>query len=135
MALDFSKTWKSLLSTQREATTLELFLQEGQGKMKDKNIVKYARSNLPKGKTDWNRIRCMDENTIETAAKDDLENPRWTKKMLSSAELRMPHKKVAVHMYMDQDVVKWFKTSGKGYQSRINSVLKAYVHKHIHKHS
>lgn len=135
LELGFSEISKSPLSTQGEETKSELFLQEGQGKMKDKDTVNYTRSDLPSGKTDWNKIKAMKNEEIEEAAKFDRENPRWTKKMLSSAELRMPQKKVSVHMYMDKDVVDWFKVSGKGYQSRINSVLKSYVHKHLQKHS
>ena|SRR3990167_1546002 len=103
--------------------------------MKDKNIVRYSRKALPKGKTQWEKLRHMSEEEIEKAAKDDLENPRWTKSMLNLATVQMPQKKVSVHMYLDQDIVDWFKSKGKGYQPRINSVLKSYVHKHLHKHS
>ena len=103
--------------------------------MKDKNIVRYSRSTLPKGKTQWEKLESMSEEEIERSAKTDLDNPRWTKNMLNSAELKMPQKKVSVHMYLDQDVVEWFKSKGKGYQPRINSVLKSYVHKHLHKPS
>jgi uncharacterized protein (DUF4415 family) len=77
----------------------------------------------------------MSEEEIENAAKSDTDNPRWTKKMLDSAEVRMPQKKVSVHMYVDEDVIEWFKLKGRGYQTRINSVLKSYVHKHIQKNS
>lgn len=99
--------------------------------MKGKDIVRYTRHNLPKGKTRWMEVENMSEEEIEKAAKTDLDNPRWTKKMLKSAVLHMPKKKVHVHIYLDQDIVDWFKSDGKGYQTRINSVLKSYVHKHI----
>jgi hypothetical protein len=69
-------------------TKLGLFLQEGQGKMKDKNTVSYTRNNLPKGKTDWKKLKTMDEKDIEKAAKSDSENPRWTEKMFSSANIQ-----------------------------------------------
>ena len=98
--------------------------------MKDKDIVHYTRSTLPKGKTNLHRVKSLSEEEIESAAKADGDNPRWTKKMLDSAVMIMPQKKVSVHMYMDEEIVDWFKSKGKGYQSRINSVLKAYVHKH-----
>ena len=98
--------------------------------MKDKSIVRYARSTLPKGKTDWDKIKNMSEEAIDKSAKSDHENPRWTKKMLEHATLRMPQRKVPVHMYIDEDVIDWFKLKGRGYQTRINSVLKSYVHKH-----
>lgn len=103
--------------------------------MKDKDTVSYPRNDLPSGKTNWEKLRSMHEEEIEEEAKADKENPLWTKKMLSSATLHMPQKKVSVHMYMDQDVVAWFKLKGKGYQSRINSVLKSYVQKHLQKNS
>jgi uncharacterized protein (DUF4415 family) len=101
--------------------------------MKEKNTVRYSRKTLPKGKTQWKKLNSMSEKDIDNAAQADLENPRWTKNMLDEAILRMPQKKVSVHMYLDQDVVDWFKSKGKGYQPRINSVLKSYVHKHLHK--
>jgi len=72
----------------------------------------------------------MPEAEIDKAAKSDHENPRWTKKMLEQATMHMPQKKVSVHMYIDEDVIDWFKLKGRGYQTRINSVLKSYIHKH-----
>ena len=101
--------------------------------MKGKDIVRYSRNTLPKGKTQWEKISRIPEKDIDRAAKADLENPHWTKDMLNSATLQMPQKKVSVHMYLDQDIVDWFKSKGKGYQPRINSVLKSYVHQHLHK--
>ena len=103
--------------------------------MKDKNITRYSRESLPKGRTRWEKIKTMSEKDIEAAAKSDSENPRWTKKMLETAMLNVPQKKVSVHMYMDEEVVHWFKLKGHGYQTRINAVLRSYVHKHFHKHS
>lgn len=97
--------------------------------MKDKDIVRYTRETLPKGKTDWDKITHITDEEIEAQA--DSESPRWTKKMLNAAVLNFPQKKIVVHMYLDQDVIEWFKSKGKGYQTRINSVLKSYVHKHF----
>jgi len=98
--------------------------------MKGKNIVQYTRGTLPKGKTNWDKLKNMSEEEIDKSAKSDRENPRWTKKMLDTATLRMPQRKVSVHMYIDEDIIDWFKLKGRGYQTRINSVLKSYVHKH-----
>lgn len=101
--------------------------------MKDKNIVRYTRHNLPKGKTDWKKVKSLSEKEIEAAAESDPDSPVWTKEMFDSATLRMSQKKISVHMYLDQDVVQWFKLRGRGYQTRINSVLKSYVHQHTDK--
>ncbi|MDR1275325.1 MAG: BrnA antitoxin family protein [Candidatus Accumulibacter sp.] len=40
---------------------------------------------------------------------------------------RLPRPKSQVTLRLDPDVLDWFKSTGKRYQSRINSVLKAYV--------
>jgi uncharacterized protein (DUF4415 family) len=121
---------KYQLFTRRGRIESELFLQEGQGKMKDKDIARYTRFTLPKGNTDWDLLKNMSEETITEAAASDDENPCWTEEMLEQATLQMPQRKISVHMYIDEDIVNWFKLKGKGYQTRINSVLKSYIHKH-----
>jgi uncharacterized protein (DUF4415 family) len=35
--------------------------------------------------------------------------------------------KVPVSLRLDRDVVDWFKSHGRGYQSRINAVLRSYM--------
>lgn len=34
--------------------------------------------------------------------------------------------KASVSLHIDQDVLEWFKSQGAGYQTRINSVLRAF---------
>ncbi len=101
-------------------------------KTKGKNIVRYTRDTLPRGRTSWYRLDNMSEEEIEKGTQDP-DTPRWTKKMFESANWLMPKKKVSVHMSLDQDIIDWFKSQGRGYQSRINSVLKSYIH-HKDKH-
>jgi hypothetical protein len=36
-------------------------------------------------------------------------------------------RKIPVYLKLEEDVVNWFKNEGKGYQERINSLLKDYV--------
>lgn len=102
--------------------------------MKEENIVRYTSKNLPKGKTDWSKVRNMSDAEIEKAAQSDSDNPLWTDEMFEAAVLQIPNKKIPIHIYLDKEVVTWFKSRGKGYQTRINSVLKTYVSKHISKH-
>ncbi len=44
----------------------------------------------------------------------------------------MPEKKVALSLRLDPGVVAWFKKQGRGYQTRINAVLRSYVEAHSH---
>lgn len=39
-------------------------------------------------------------------------------------------KKVPVYMKLDEGVLNWFKAKGPGYQERMNSLLKDYIHEY-----
>ena len=39
----------------------------------------------------------------------------------------MPEPKQAVSLRLDREVMEWFKKQGRGYQTRINAELRAYV--------
>jgi uncharacterized protein (DUF4415 family) len=39
----------------------------------------------------------------------------------------MPKPKAELHMRIDGDVLDYFRNTGKGYQTRINAVLRSYV--------
>jgi len=58
------------------------------------------------------------------------DNPEVTPEMFAKAVLRKGLKPVArktqVTLRIDDDVLTWFKNQGKGYQTRINALLKAY---------
>jgi uncharacterized protein (DUF4415 family) len=58
---------------------------------------------------DWDGLRNLDE--ID-----------WSK-----AEFIMPAAKSAISIRLDADVLAHFKAGGKGYQSRINAVLRSYM--------
>ena len=45
-----------------------------------------------------------------------------------NAEIVMPKSpKEAISLRVDQDILAWFRAQGRGYQSRMNAVLRAYV--------
>lgn len=41
--------------------------------------------------------------------------------------LPQPSRKEAISLRLDHDVLDWFKTQGPGYQTRMNTVLRAYM--------
>ncbi len=45
----------------------------------------------------------------------------------ADAEVRLPQNKKGVFLRIDPEVLQWFKEKGKGYQTRINAVLRHYV--------
>lgn len=50
-------------------------------------------------------------------------DPRAFKRM----EVRMPKPKELVSIRIDRDVLGWFRKQGRGYQTRINAVLRSYM--------
>jgi uncharacterized protein (DUF4415 family) len=61
---------------------------------------------------------------------DTSDIPELDEAFFRRAKVRMPAGKQLVSLRVDQDILDWFKQQGKGYQTRINAVLRAYVEAH-----
>ena len=75
-----------------------------------------------RSKTNWARIDAQTDKDIDTS---DI--PPLGKEFFQRAELWMPKRKARVTLRMDTDVLDWFKRKGRGYQTRINAVLRMFV--------
>jgi uncharacterized protein (DUF4415 family) len=51
-----------------------------------------------------------------------------------NASIELPAPKAVLNMRVDREVLDYFRRSGKGYQSRINAVLRSYVERKEHQH-
>jgi uncharacterized protein (DUF4415 family) len=58
---------------------------------------------------------------------DTSDIPELGDEFFRNARLVMPPGKRQVTLRIDADVLEWFRSRGKGYQSRMNAVLRAYV--------
>ena len=97
--------------------------------MTEERITVVSRKQLAKMKdlTDWDRVRAMTEEKIERNALDDPDNPPWTEEEWARARVVWPQGKAPVTLRLDRDIIAWFKARGRGYQTRINAVLRAFV--------
>jgi len=77
-----------------------------------------------RSKTDKNRLNEMSDQDISL---DDI--PELDDEFFKNAQIQMPNKQ-AVTMRLDSDVLEWFKKQGKGYQTRINQLLRKYMETH-----
>ncbi len=68
----------------------------------------------------------MSAAEVERIAETDGEGPPMSDEEWVRAEIRQPVKKPLV-LKLDDDVLAWFKSQGRGYQTRINAVLRRYV--------
>lgn len=78
-------------------------------------------------KTDWARVDAKTDEDIERDMRDD---PDWQDFLdidWSKAVMVIPKKKKAVSIRLDEDVLDYFQSSGKGYQTRINAVLRHFI--------
>jgi uncharacterized protein (DUF4415 family) len=80
-----------------------------------------------KGRTDWKRIDALTDEDIERMAAADEENPATESGHWASARIGLPPRKTRIHASLDADVVDWFKQQGRGYQTRMNAVLRRYM--------
>jgi uncharacterized protein (DUF4415 family) len=66
----------------------------------------------------------------------DADAPAWTPEMFARAivkrGLETPPAKTLLSLRVDSDVVEWFRAQGRGYQSRMNALLRAYMDAHRH---
>ncbi|HEY1254602.1 MAG TPA: BrnA antitoxin family protein [Terracidiphilus sp.] len=53
--------------------------------------------------------------------------PKLDKSFWATAKLSLPEPKDRLTIRVDHDVVQWFKKHGKGYQTRMNAILRSYV--------
>ena len=73
-------------------------------------------------KTDWARVDATKDSEI-----DYSEIPELGEEFFRKAVLRMPEPKASVTIRLDRDVLNWFKRQGRGYQTRINALLRSYM--------
>ena len=84
--------------------------------------------NERRSRTDWERLKRETDKQIRNAvAADPDAAPVVSADWFRQAALLEPQPKKAVSIRLDEDVLEWFKRRGKGYQTRINAVLRAYV--------
>lgn len=72
--------------------------------------------------TDWDRVDAQRDADIDTSEVGELDDAYFRR-----AELRVPAPKRSVTIRLDDDVVEWFRGQGRGYQTRINAVLRLYM--------
>jgi len=76
--------------------------------------------------TDWAWLDAMTEEEVERLAAEDMAElgiePDW----MEHATVLFPRPKERVTVRLDPDVFDWLKAQGRGYQTRINAILRAY---------
>jgi uncharacterized protein (DUF4415 family) len=85
-----------------------------------------ARLALGEDRTDWKKVDATTGAEIEAsiaADPDEMQDePDWTR-----AVMGIPARKEHINIRVDHDVLDWFRAQGKGYQTMMNNVLRAFM--------
>jgi uncharacterized protein (DUF4415 family) len=95
---------------------------------KSENIVSYTAEEVEamrrrgEGRTNWamSHEEAMRRRRADPGAPQPY--PGWEE----TVGVEPPQPKEQVTLRLDRDVLEWFRAKGRGYQSRINTVLRAY---------
>ncbi|PWB83059.1 MAG: hypothetical protein C3F11_08625 [Methylocystaceae bacterium] len=82
-------------------------------------------------RSDWKRAAALSEQDVEAAVSEDLDEAGMTVDW-SRASIELPQPKAVLNMRVDRDVLEFFRRQGKGYQTKINAVLRSYVEQMSH---
>jgi uncharacterized protein (DUF4415 family) len=96
------------------------------------DMVRYTAEQLDamrrrgESRVDWAKVDAVTEAELEAsiaADPDDVhETPDW-----GQAILGLPPRKEHINIHIDADVLAWFKRTGRGYQTPMNNVIRAFV--------
>ena len=88
--------------------------------MKKENIKRYSIDEIKKMKS---RSRKVEDEDIDFSDIPELDDKFWENAVL----VKPGELKESITIRLDADVVRFFKGGGRGYQTRINDVLKSYM--------
>ncbi len=87
---------------------------------------------LKKYGTDIERLRNMKDEDIDFSDIPKTTPEMWAKGVLRK-NLKPALSKSQLTLRIDQDVIEFFKAQGRGYQTKINQLLRAYMEAHENK--
>lgn len=79
-----------------------------------------------KSQTDWERLDAMTDEDIDLSDCPEI-TPELFAKAVVRRGLPSAKNKAQVTLRIDSDVLDWFKAQGHGYQTQINTLLRAYM--------
>ena len=90
--------------------------------------AKQIKARIARGedRTNWNKIDAVSGTQLEASIRADVDDvrdePDWMQAIGG-----IPAPKDHINIRIDHDVLQWFRSNGKGYQTLMNKVLRAFV--------
>ena len=93
-------------------------------------MSKKRTSTTSRRRTDWNRVGTLSDERVRRGIEADPEAHPTDEAFWKKAKIVMPQPKETMTIRVDADVLEWFRKQGKGYQTRINAILRSYMRAH-----
>jgi uncharacterized protein (DUF4415 family) len=119
------------------STTNGSFHSGGRVMTRNERIVRHTDKELcamqarGDSKSDWKAAAAMTDAEVEAAIASDSEEAGMAVDW-PQASVELPQPKATLNMRIDRDVLEFFRRQGKGYQTKINAVLRSYVEQMRH---
>ena len=90
--------------------------------------AKQIKARIARGedRTNWNKIDAVSGTQLEASIRADVDDVRGEPDWME-AIVGIPAPKDHINIRIDHDVLQWFRSNGKGYQTLMNNVLRAFV--------
>ena len=82
-----------------------------------------------KSQTDWDKLDNLTDGEIDFSDVEEI-TPELFAQAVVRHGLKPVPKKEQITLRVDSDVLRWFRSQGKGYQTKINNLLRAYMNAH-----
>jgi uncharacterized protein (DUF4415 family) len=92
--------------------------------------AKQIKTKIARGedRTNWAKVNATTGAKLEASIRSDMDmddvhgEPDWKQGVMG-----LPSPKDHINIRIDHDVLEWFKKNGRGYQTLMNNVLRAFV--------
>ena len=91
-------------------------------------MSKKRSSTVSNPKTDWEQVDAATDAQVREAIEADPDAQPTNEEFWKTARIVLPRPKETITIRLDADVLEWFRKRGKGYQTRINAILRSYMH-------
>ena len=80
--------------------------------------------------SDWEKIKNINDDDIDFSDLPEVSMEMFAKGIVRRG-LKAPTRKAQITLRIDDDVLEFYKKQGRGYQTKINALLRAYMDEHI----
>jgi uncharacterized protein (DUF4415 family) len=85
---------------------------------------------MKQSETNWEKVKKSKDKDIDLSDLPEVPMKMFARGVVRRG-LKMPTRKAQITLRIDDDVLEFFKKQGRGYQTKINALLRAYMDEHL----